>query len=45
MGVSGLPLTLLIEQGAGKFLLGIVGAYVGGFIATLLLGWDDPVDE
>ncbi len=45
MGVSGLPLALLIEQGAGKFLLGIVGAYVGGFIATLLLGWDDPVDE
>ncbi len=45
MGVSGLPLALLIEQGAGKFLLGIVGAYVGGYIATILLGWDDPVEE
>ena len=46
MGISGLPLAMLIKPGGvGIFILGILGAYVGGFIATLLLGFDDPVEE
>lgn len=46
MGLSGLPLALLIAPGGiGRFILGIIGAYVGGFIATLILGFDDPVEE
>ena len=46
MGISGLPLALLIAPGGvGRFILGIIGAYVGGFIATLILGFDDPVEE
>lgn len=46
MGISGLPLAMLIAPGGvGRFVLGILGAYVGGFIATLLLGFDDPVEE
>lgn len=45
MGISGIPLAILIEPGhVGHYLLGILGAYVGGFIATMLLGFKDPVD-
>lgn len=44
LGISGLPLAILIKDGAGKYLLGIAGAYIGGYIATLLLGWEDPIE-
>jgi PTS system sucrose-specific IIC component len=45
MGISGLPLAIIIDQGnVWYYLLGILGAYVGGFIATYLIGFEDPVD-
>lgn len=45
MGISGLPLAILIDQGnILVYLLGIIGAYVGGFIATYLLGFEDPIE-
>jgi len=45
MGISGLPLAIIIDQGnVGYYLLGILGAYIGGFIATYLLGFEDPVE-
>ncbi|WP_236912784.1 PTS transporter subunit EIIC [Clostridium sp. Cult1] len=45
MGISGLPLAILIDQGhVLHYLLGIIGAYIGGFIATYLIGFKDPVD-
>lgn len=44
LGISGLPLAILIKDGVGKYLLGIAGAYIGGYIATLLLGWEDPIE-
>ena len=45
IGISGLPLTLLIHNGMLLYLLGILIAYVGGFIATLIIGFDDSVIE
>lgn len=45
IGISGLPLAILIKEGVGKYLIAVLAAYVGGYVATLLLGWDDPVDE
>jgi PTS system sucrose-specific IIC component len=45
IGISGLPLTLLIHNGMLLYLLGILIAYVGGFIATLIVGFDDSVIE
>ena len=45
MGISGLPLAMVINPGnVGYYLLGILGAYVGGFIATYLIGFEDPID-
>lgn len=45
MGISGLPLAMVINPGnVGYYLLGILGAYVGGFVATSLLGFEDPID-
>lgn len=45
MGISGLPLAILIDEGNVLiYLLGILGAYAGGFIATYLLGFEDPID-
>ncbi|MCF6459852.1 PTS transporter subunit EIIC [Clostridium sp. Cult3] len=45
MGISGLPLAIIIDQGnVGYYLLGILGAYIGGFIATYLIGFEDPVE-
>lgn len=41
MGLSGLPLSLLVNKPLG-YLVGIVVAYVAGFIATYLLGFEDP---
>ena len=45
-GLSGLPLALVIKS--DKILLYLVGmiiAYIAGFIATMLLGFDDPVEN
>ncbi|QUH18827.1 PTS transporter subunit EIIC [Alkaliphilus sp. B6464] len=45
MGLSGLPLATLITPNKIVFyLLGVVIAYVAGFIATSLLGFEDPVE-
>lgn len=41
MGVSGVLLAPLTNNVA-MYLLAVVGAYVGGFIATVLIGFDDP---
>lgn len=45
LGISGLPLTLLIDNGMLLYLVGILIAYLGGFIATLVIGFDDSVIE
>lgn len=45
LGISGLPLTLLIHNGMLMYLAAILIAYVGGFIATWLIGFDDSVFE
>lgn len=45
MGVSGLPLTFLIKSGSILYyLLGLVVAYVSGFVVTWFVGFDDPQD-
>ncbi len=45
MGLSGLPLATLIQSNQViYYLLGILGAYVGGFIATYLIGFNDPIE-
>lgn len=43
IGISGLPLTLLISNGMLLYLVGILVSYAGGFIATWLMGFDDSV--
>ena len=45
LGISGLPLTLLIHNGMLMYLAAILIAYIGGFIATWLIGFDDSVFE
>lgn len=43
MGLSGLPLTALITPGTmGFYLIGVVIAYIAGFAATYIIGFDDP---
>ena len=45
MGVSGLPLALLIADGKMLvFLIGVVVSYVAGYLFTELLGFEDPVE-
>ena len=41
IGISGLPLAAATDH-IGIYLLGLITAYIGGFIATCLLGVDDP---
>lgn len=41
IGISGLPLAASTDN-IPMYLLGLVAAYVAGFIATWLLGFDDP---
>lgn len=41
MGLSGLPLAALVSSPA-KYIIGVIIAYAGGFIATYLLGFEDP---
>jgi PTS system sucrose-specific IIC component len=41
MGLSGLPLTLLVTKPVG-YLIGVVVAYAAGFVAAYVLGFEDP---
>ena len=44
LGISGLPLAAATDQ-IPVYLLGLITAYIGGFIATWLIGFDDPPEE
>ncbi|GAB6168351.1 PTS transporter subunit EIIC [Clostridium carnis] len=45
LGVSGLPLALLIADGKILvFLAGVVASYVAGYFFTEMLGFEDPVE-
>ena len=44
MGVSGLPLAALTNN-IPVYLMGLVTAYIAGFIATWFIGFDDPPEE
>lgn len=44
LGISGLPLAAATDQ-IPIYLLGLLTAYVSGFAATWLLGFDDPPEE
>ncbi|MGL6063626.1 MAG: PTS transporter subunit EIIC [Fusobacteriaceae bacterium] len=45
IGVSGLPLALLIADGKMLvFLIGVLVSYLAGYIFTILLGFDDPIE-
>ncbi|MGL4452276.1 MAG: PTS transporter subunit EIIC [Sarcina sp.] len=45
LGVSGLPLALLIADGKILvFLVGVLASYVAGYFFTMALGFDDPVE-
>lgn len=45
LGVSGLPLALLIADGKiAVFLIGVLVSYAGGYFFTSMLGFEDPVD-
>ncbi|WP_226891665.1 MULTISPECIES: PTS transporter subunit EIIC, partial [Clostridia] len=44
LGVSGLPLALLIANGKMLvFLIGVLASYVAGYFFTAILGFEDPV--
>ena len=45
LGVSGLPLALLIADGKIlPFLVGVLASYVAGFFFTSILGFEDPTE-
>ncbi|MGL5086210.1 MAG: PTS transporter subunit EIIC, partial [Clostridium sp.] len=45
LGVSGLPLALLIADGKMiVFLVGVLASYVAGYFFTAMLGFEDPVE-
>ena len=45
LGVSGLPLALLIADGKMfVFLIGVLASYIGGYFFTSILGFEDPVE-
>jgi len=44
LGLSGLPLAASTDN-IPVYLLGLAVAYMGGFVATWLLGFDDPKEE
>ena len=45
LGVSGLPLALLIADGKMfVFLIGVLASYVAGYFFTAILGFEDPVE-
>ena len=42
LGVSGLPLALLIADGKIlTFLIGVLSSYISGYLFTVLLGFED----
>jgi phosphotransferase system PTS, EIIB domain,phosphotransferase system, EIIC len=43
-GISGLPLAMATDK-IGSYLFGLIVAYIAGFIATRLLGFDDPAEN
>jgi len=43
LGISGLPMVAATDN-MGAYLLGLVVAYGGGFVATWFLGFEDPVE-
>jgi len=43
MGLSGLPLAAIVKQPL-LYLLGVIIAYLFGFIATSILGFEDPIE-
>lgn len=46
LGLSGIPLAAAIASGGAiTYLIGVLIAYVGGFAATSLIGFTDPVEE
>ena len=44
LGISGLPLAATADN-IPIYLLGLTTAYVSGFVATWLIGFDDPKEE
>ncbi|MGL5756450.1 MAG: PTS transporter subunit EIIC [Paraclostridium sp.] len=45
LGVSGLPLALLIADGKMfVFLIGVLVSYIGGYFFTEMLGFEDPIE-
>lgn len=45
LGVSGLPLALLIADGKMMvFLIGVLASYIAGYFFTSILGFEDPVE-
>lgn len=44
MGISGLPLAA-VSNNIPMYLLGVLVAYITGFIATWLIGFEDPAEE
>ena len=45
LGVSGLPLALLIADGKILvFLVGVLASYIGGYVFTNILGFEDPIE-
>ncbi len=44
MGISGLPLAATTNN-IPVYLVGLIVAYIAGFIATLVIGFDDPEEE
>ena len=44
IGLSGLPLAASTDK-ILYYLLGLVTAYVAGFIAAMIIGFTDPVEE
>ena len=46
LGISGLPLTLLIKPGSVfSYFIGVLIAYAAGFVITSIVGFDDTLDE
>lgn len=43
MGLSGLALTAIVKQPL-FYLIGVIIAYIAGFIATSILGFEDPLE-
>ena len=44
LGISGIPLAAATNN-IGIYFIGLLTAYVAGFIATWLLGFDDPIEQ